>query len=583
MIKFGIRPVNDGREQGVRESTDQQSMGMAKAVAKLISSNIKDRNGNPVECVVADWTIGGFAEAAACRKKFELEGVDASITVAPCWCYPGETMDLQRGIPKAVWGFNGSEGPGTAFASALCGSHMQKGDPIFKIHGQHIQDITDQGIPTDVQEKILLFARCACAVAQMKGKAYLSVGTVSHGTAGSSVNEDFFEKYLGMHCEYKDMSEVIRRIKYDIFDKEECERAFKWVKKNCKEGVDVNEQPRTSEQKDENWLDGIKMSMILRDMMDGSEYLRNNGFNEEGLGNHAIFASFQGQRQWTDFCTSANFMETILNGSFDWNGIRRPYVVATEGDNMNGTAMLFGHLLSQTAPVFSDVRTYWSPESVKRITGKELTGRAANGLIHLINSGSSAMDATGEQQKNGKPAMKPFWEITEEEAQKCMDATTWHADMLGYFRNGGFSTHFVSRGDMPLTMIRLNRVAGLGPVLQFVEGYSCELEPEVHRILDQRTTPTWPTTWFAPIISDQGACKSVYDVMENWGAHHGAFVYGHIGAELITLASMLRIPVNMHNVDASRIFRPSAWAFFGTKEPEGADFRACRNFGPLYR
>ncbi|WP_066645078.1 L-fucose isomerase [Christensenella timonensis] len=583
MVKIGIRPVNDGREQGVRESTDQQAMEMAQAVAKLLSSQVKDRHGKAVECVIADWTIGGFAEAAACRKKFELAGVEASITVAPCWCYPGETMDLQRDIPKAVWGFNGSEGPGAAYAAALCGGHMQKGDPIFNIYGHHIQDMADRAIPADVQEKLIRFARCACAVAQMKGKAYLSVGTVSMGTAGSVADEDFFEKFLGMHCEYKDMSEVIRRIEHDVLDTGECARAFEWVKKNCREGEDVNEHPRTSGQKDENWLDGIKMSMILRDMMEGSEYLRQNGFNEEGLGNNAIMASFQGQRQWTDFRTSANFMETILNGSFDWNGIRHPYVVATEGDCMNGTAMLFGHLLSQTAPMFSDVRTYWSPESVKRVTGKELTGHAANGLIHLINSGTTALDATGEQQKDGKPAMKPFWEITEEEAQKCLDATTWHADMLGFFRGGGFSSHFVSRGGMPLTMIRLNRVAGLGPVLQFVEGYSCELEPDVHRILDQRTCPTWPTTWFAPIVADQYACKSVYDVMANWGANHGAIVYGHIGAELITLASMLRIPVNMHNVDERRLQRPSAWAFFGMNDPEGADFRACRNFGPRYR
>jgi L-fucose isomerase len=583
MVKIGIRPTIDGRERGVRESLEEQTMWMAKAAAELISGNLKDRFGNPVECVIADTTIGGFAQAAACREKFDRAGVCATLTVTPCWCYGGETMDMDKSTPKAIWGFNGTERPGAVYLAAVLAGHTQKGIPAFSIYGHDVQDRNDRYIPEDVAEKILRFARAAVAVGEMKGKSYLSVGNVSMGIAGSMVNPDFFEKYLGMRCEYKDMSELIRRVDNGIYDKEEAGRALAWVKKNCKEAEDRNEKPHSRGQKDAEWEYCVKMAMIVRDMMEGSEYLRSNGFNEEGLGNNAIAAGFQGQRQWTDFMPNGDFMEAMLCSSFDWNGIRRPLVVATENDSLNGTAMLFGHLLTNTAQIFSDVRTYWSPEAVKRVTGRELTGTAAGGIIHLINSGATTLDATGQQEKDGKPAMKPFWEVKEAEAQKCLDATQWCPASLGYFRGGGFSSNFRSKGGMPVTMSRVNLVAGLGPVLQIAEGYTAELEPEVHKILDERTDPTWPTTWFAPILTGKGAFSDVYSVMANWGANHGAVSYGHIGADLITLASMLRIPVNMHNVAEDRVFRPSAWNSFGTQDREGADYRACQNFGPVYK
>jgi L-fucose isomerase len=584
MPKIGIRPTIDGRRRGVRESLEEQTMNMAKAVAKFLEENVRHYNGMPVECVIADTCIGGVAEAAQAAEKFAREGVGVSITVTPCWCYGSETMDMDPFIPKAIWGFNGTERPGAVYLAAVLAAHNQKGLPAFGIYGRDVQDAGDTTIPDDVKEKLLRFTKAALAVANMRGKSYLSMGGVSMGIAGSMVDPDFFESYLGMRVEYIDETEFIRRIEEGIYDKEEFERALRWVKANCKEGPDNNppEMQVSREKKDKDWEMVIKMTMIARDLMVGNPKLAEMGFEEEALGHNAIVAGFQGQRQWTDHFPNGDFMETILNSSFDWNGIRQPYILATENDSLNGVAMLFGHLLTGTAQVFADVRTYWSPEAVKRVTGKELTGLAANGVIHLINSGSAALDGTGQQTKDGKPAIKPFWEVTPEEVARCLDATQFRYANLGYFRGGGFSTDFTTRGGMPVTMLRINIVKGLGPVLQLAEGYTVELPEDVHDVLDKRTDPTWPTTWFVPILTGKGAFKDVYTVMNSWGANHAAVCYGHIGAELITLASMLRIPVCMHNVSEDRIFRPSAWNAFGTNDLEGADYRACAAFGPLY-
>ncbi len=584
-MKIGIRPTIDGREKGIRESLEEQTMGMARAAKELIESNVKDRDGNPVECVIADSTIGGFREAAACTEKFAREGVCATLTVTPCWCYGSETMDMDRSTPKAIWGFNGTERPGAVYLAAVLAAHAQKGIPAFSIYGHDVQDAGNMVIPDDVREKILRFAKGAVAVGSMKDKAYLSVGNVSMGIAGSIVDPSFFEKYLGMRCEYKDMSEIIRRVNNGIYDEEEFKRAYEWTRQNCKENDDIynGDNGKTREQLDGDWAYCVKMAMIMRDMMQGNDRLREIGWNEEGNGNNAVAAGFQGQRQWTDFMPNGDFMESILTSSFDWNGVRRPYVVATENDCMNGISMLFGHLLTNTSPMFSDVRTYWSPDAVKRVTGHELSGYAQNGIIHLINSGATTLDATGQQEINGQPAMKPYWEISQEEAQKCLDNTKWTPGNLGYFRGGGFSSTFRTRGGMPLTMVRLNLVDGLGPVLQIAEGYTCDIGDEAARILEDRTDPGWPSTWFAPNLTGHGAFTDVYSVMANWGANHGASVYGHVGAEFITLASMLRIPVSMHNVPAEKVFRPSAWNAFGTEQQESADYRACDNYGPLYK
>lgn len=583
--KIGIRPTIDGRRRGVRESLEEQTMNLAKAVASFLSEELRYPNGQPVECVIADTCIGGVAEAAAAAKKFKQAEVGLTITVTPCWCYGTETMDTDPSIPKAVWGFNGTGRPGAVYLAAVLAAHAQKGLPAFGIYGQDVQDEGNNQIPDDVKEKLLRFARSGLAVAIMRDQAYLSMGSVSMGIAGSMVNDSFFQEYLGMRNEYIDMSEFTRRIDEGIYDPEEYEQALAWVKKNCKEGPDNNPPhlQTSRERKDREWETVVKMTLIARDLMIGNPRLAELGFEEEAQGHHAIASGFQGQRQWTDHSPNGDFMETMLNSSFDWNGIRAPFVVATENDSLNGVGMLFGYLLTNTAQIFADVRTYWSPDSVERVTGHKLEGRAANGILHLINSGSATLDGTGQQTRNGEPAMKPFWEISEAEVDKMLQASQWRPASVEYFRGGGFSTDYLTRGNMPMTMIRLNLVKGLGPVLQIVEGYSVDLPEDVHNTLDQRTDPTWPSTWFAPILTGTGAFTSVYDVMDNWGANHGAISYGHIGADLITLASILRIPVAMHNVPKEKIFRPRAWGMFGTEQPEGADFRACGNFGPLYR
>jgi L-fucose/D-arabinose isomerase len=582
--KVGIRPTIDGRREGVRESLEVQTMAMAKSAAELISTQLRHSNGMPVECVIADTCIGGVAEAAMCADKFEAEGVGVSLTVSPCWCYGAETMDMNPTIPKAVWGFNGTERPGAVYLAAVLAGHTQKGVPAFGIYGRDVQDADDSEIPEDVKEKILRFARAGIATATMRGKSYLSMGSCSMGIAGSLVEPSFFEEFLGMRCESVDMTEIIRRVNENIFDPEEYERALAWTKANCKEGEDFNssDQQMSTDEKDAVWEYVVKMTLIGRDLMVGNPRLAELGFGEEALGHNAIASGFQGQRQWTDHMPNGDFMETILNSSFDWNGIREAFVCATENDALNGVAMLFGHLLTGTSQGFSDVRTFWSPEAVKRTTGHELSGIGANGLIHLINSGSTTMDATGQQDCNGKPVMKHFWDITPEEAGKCLDATEWCAAINEYFRGGGFSSRFLTKTGMPITMSRVNLVKGLGPVLQIAEGYTFELPPEVHDKLDLRTNPSWPTTWFAPSLTGEGAFKDVYSVMANWGANHGAFSYGHIGADLITLASMLRIPVCMHNVNEDDVFRPNAWASFGM-DKEGSDYRACENLGPIYK
>ncbi len=583
--KIGIRPTIDGRRKGVRESLEVQTMNMAKSAAEFLENNLKHSNGMAVECVIADTCIGGVAEAAQCAEKFTREGVGVSLTVTPCWCYGTETMDMDPFMPKAIWGFNGTERPGAVYLAAVLAGHSQKGLPAFSIYGRDVQDSSDTSIPQDVQAKLLQFARAGLAVATMKGKSYLSMGSVSMGIAGSIVNEELFQNYLGMRNEYVDMSEFVRRIDEEIYDKDEFSRALAWVKENCIEGPDNNapDKQKSRQQKDKEWEIVVKMTLIARDLMVGNSRLAELGFGEEAMGHNAIAAGFQGQRHWTDHFPNGDFMEAMLCSSFDWNGIREAYILATENDSLNAVAMLFGHLITNTAQVFADVRTYWSPEAIKRVTGHEVDGLASGGLIHLINSGPAALDGCGEQMIDGKPAMKPYWDITVEEVQQCLEATQWRAADGGYFRGGGFSSDFLTKGGMPVTMSRLNIVKGLGPVLQIAEGYSVELPEEVHNTLDGRTNPTWPTTWFAPILTGEGAFTDAYSVMANWGANHGAFSYGHIGADLITLAAMLRIPVCMHNVEEDKIFRPSTWSAFGTKDLEGADYRACKNFGPIYK
>ncbi len=575
--KIGIRPIIDGRLGGVRESLEVTTMQMAENVAAFFSVMLKYPDGTSVECVIADSCIGGVKEADDCRIKFEANNVGVSLSVTPCWCYGSETMDMHPYWPKAIWGFNGTERPGAVYLAATLAAHNQVGLPAFGIYGRDVQDLDslesgNEKIPDDVKEKLLSFARAGLAVAIMRGKSYLAIGSVSMGIAGSMINPDFFREYLGMRNEYVDSTEIIRRIEKKIFDEDEYVKALAWTKQYCREGEDCNQHKSSREQKEKDWAYVVKMTIIIRDLMIGNHKCKAAGYGEEALGHNAIVSGFQGQRQWTDFLPNGDFSEAILNSSFDWNGIRPPFIVATENDSLNGISMLFGYLLTHTAQIFADVRTYWSPEAVNRVTG----WKPETGFIHLINSGSATLDGSGQQNRNGKPCMKPFWEITPLEASDCLEATTWYPANNGYFRGGGYSSAFVTRGGMPVTMCRLNLIKGLGPVLQIAEGHTIDLPENVHKILNERTDKTWPTTWFVPRLTGSGHFRDVYSVMNAWGANHGSISYGHIGDQLITLASMLRIPVNMHNVKEEKLFRPHAWNFFGS------DHDACKNYGPLY-
>lgn len=585
---IGIRPTIDGRRGPlkVRESLEEQTMNMAKSAAELFRQNIRYSNGEPVKVIIADTTIGRVAEAAACADKFRKAGVDITLTVTPCWCYGSETMDMDKDTIKGVWGFNGTERPGAVYLAAVLAAHAQKGLPAFGIYGKDVQEADATEIPEDVKEKLLRFGRAAVAAATMRGKSWLQIGSICMGIAGSIVDSSFMEEYLGMRVESVDEVEIIRRMTEGIYDEAEFEKAMSWTKSHCREGWDKNPEivKRSDEQKERDWEFVVKMMCIIKDLMNGNPNLP-NGREEEMVGHNAIAAGFQGQRQWTDFYPNGDYAEALLNSSFDWNGAREPYVLATENDTLNGIGMLFMKLLTGRAQIFADVRTYWSPEAVKRTTGYELEGIAkeAGGFLHLINSGAACLDACGEvKDENGNGVMKPFWEMTEEDQKACLDATEWCCADSGYFRGGGFSSRYLTRAEMPATMIRLNIVKGLGPVLQICEGYTVNLPDEVSDKLWKRTDYTWPCTWFTPRTTGQGAFKTAYDVMNNWGANHGAISYGHIGADLITLASILRIPVCMHNVPEEDIFRPAAWNAFGM-DKEGQDYRACAAYGPLYK
>lgn len=584
--KIGIRPIIDGRRRGIRESLEDMTMALAQRVAVLYSENLRYPDGSPVECVIADTCIGGVKEAANCAEKFEKAGVGISLSVTPCWCYGSETIDMNPLIPKAIWGFNGTERPGAVYLAAALAAHNQKGLPAFGIYGRDVQDITDPTIPEDVKEKLLRFAKAGLAVAIMRGKSYLAIGSVSMGIAGSIVNPEFLQEYLGMRAEYVDCSELLRRIQLGIYDQEEYEKALVWTKEYCMphEGEDYNpEAIRTSrEKKDADWEFVVKMTLIMRDLLIGNDKLGEMGYQEEAMGHNAIAGGFQGQRQWTDFLPNGDFSEAILNSSFDWNGIRAPFTFATEDDHLNGISMLFGNLLTNTAQLFADVRTYWSPEAIERVSGWKPEGLLTNGAIHLINSGSCTLDGTGQQTRDDQPVMKPHWEITTEEVDNMLDVTTWYPASLEYFRGGGYSSNFLTKSGMPVTMCRLNLVKGVGPVLQIAEGWTATFPDDVFDLINKRTDKTWPTTFFVPRLTGKGHFRDVYSIMNYWGANHGAISYGHIGSDLISLASMLSIPVCMHNVDDEAIFRPTAWGAYGS-DGEGSDYRACAAYGPLYK
>lgn len=589
--KIGIRPVIDGRWGGVREELEQQTMGMAKSAQQLIEDNLRYLDGSPAECVIFPGTIGGGAEAAQCEEYFASRGVCATLTVTPCWCYGSDTMDMNPLTLKAVWGFNGTERSGAVYLAAVLAAHAQKNLPAFSIYGHNVQDKDDAEIPADVREKILRFARSVLAVGQMHNKAYVNLGGVSMGIAGSFCDPAFFQKYLGVRAEWVDLTEILRRIALNIYDPDEYKTVLGWISANCREGYDCNADKQISDlirrskvvPEDQDWAFIAKQTIICKDIMLGNPKLATLGWQEEALGRNAILGGFQGQRMWTDWLPNGDFMEAIFNSSFDWNGKRQPLTMATENDCLNGVAMLLSTLLTNSASVFADVRTYWSPEAVERVCGKKPQGIAKDGFIHLINSGAAALDGTGLcKDGDGNGCIKPWWDVTNSDIQAMLAATDWERANYQYFRGGGFSSHFSTQSEMAVTLVRLNLVDGIGPVLQIAEGFTALLDEEIHHTIDMRTDRTWPTTWFVPRLTGEGAFKDVYSVMANWGANHGAFAYGHIGADLITLASMLRIPVSLHNVPPECVYRPHAWSAFGMSAQE-ADYRACAHYGALYQ
>ena len=590
--KIGIRPVIDGRWGGIRESLEEHTMAMARSAKALIEENLRYPDGTPVQVIIADSTIGGGAEAAACADKFSTQNVVATLTVTRCWCYGSETFDMDPKTIKAVWGFNGTERPGAVYLAAVLAAHAQKGLPVFSIYGRDVQEAGDTSVPADAAEKILRFARCAVAMGWMKNKSYVNLGGVAMGIAGSYCDANMFQKYFGIRPEWVDMTEIIRRITLEIYDPQEYQRAIAWVKANCKEGFDCNAGKNLPEiirrskvvPADKDWEFVVKMTLVIRDILYGNPKLDELGWHEEALGKNAVAGGFQGQRQWTDWLPNADFSEAIMASTFDWNGPKRPTPFATENDTLNAVSMMLGTLVTGTAPCFHDVRTYWSPEACQRVTGYKPEGVAKDGFIHLINSGATALDGNGAAvNEKGQHVMKPFWEMTEQDIQACLFATDWCRANYEYFRGGGFSSHFRCTAEMPVTMLRVNIVDGVGPVMQIAEGWTANLPDEIHTTIDRRTDPTWPTTWFVPRTTGEGAFRDVYSVMANWGANHGVTVYGHVGADLITLASMLRIPVALHNVPQEKIYRPHAWGAFGTQDTEAADFAACQHYGPLYR
>ncbi len=586
--RIGIRPTIDGRWGGIREGLEEQTMKMAQDAKALIEKNVFYADGSAAEVVISPCTIGGGKEAAKCAEYFQKENVTATLTVTPCWCYGSETMDLDPLTTKAVWGFNGTERPGAVYLAASMAAHAQRGLPAFAIYGEDVQDVGMSGITKDVKEKILRFARCALAVGQLRNKAYVSIGSVAMGIGGSFLDANLMQKYFGLRAEWVDMTEILRRIELDIFDHEEYEKELAWIKANCKEGKDHNggvwgQKDFTREELDKQWEFVAKMTLIIKDIMLGNDKLNDIGRHEEALGRNAILAGFQGQRMWTDFKPNGDFSEAILNSTFDWNGNKQPVIVATESDNCNGLAMLFENLLTGQASVFADVRTYWSPDAVERVTEWKPTGKAKHGFMHLINSGAAALDGTGIcKNKKGKGLMKRWWDVTDKDIGEMMDATKFSPANRGYFRGGGFSSTFTTESEMPVTLVRINMVDGIGYTMQIAEGWTVVLPEKVSKALWERTDLTWPSTWFVPRLNKSNAFSSVYNVMANWGANHGAFTFGHIGKDLITLASMLRIPVSLHNIEDKDIYRPHAWSAFGTKDLESADYRACMNYKPLY-
>lgn len=575
--KIGIRMLVDNRP-ALRAQQQQALFKLAEQVRLLLEGQVRYGDGVPAQCVIAPQPVGCVRDAAAVSELFRAERVGAVINIARAWAYPAEVMEYDTQLPQAVWGFSGSNYPGTVFMGAAVATAAQRGCPLFKIYGRDIQAGQDLRVPEDVADKLVRFAQCALALATLRGKTYLAVGSMCMGIGASAVDHAFFQCYLGMRTQMVDTAEILRRMEQKIYDPQEYARARRWAKENCREMQDPNpcalQQP--APQKQVAWDDSVKLALILRDLMQGNPALARQGHPEEAQGCLALAASFQGQRHWTDWQVSSDFAEAVLNSSFDWDGPRRPVTVATENDALQAAAMLMGTLLTGTAQIFCDMRAYWSPQAVQAHFGT-VPPTAEKGFLYLTNSGPAPLDGT-----LAAGATKPFWAMTAEDMEGCIQHTQWGADKRAVFAGGGFSTSYQAAGGVPMTMVGLSLVKGLGPVLQIIEGETIALQPDLADALTQCTDPTWMRLFFVPRLTQAGVCSSVYNIVESWASNHCTLCGGHRAKAFTTLASMLRIPVCLHNLPPRQLFRPAVWGLYGEPGSTEADFRACQNYGPLY-
>lgn len=590
---IAITPVADGRA-GAYESNVAGTWRMAEKVSRLIESRVRLPDGTAPRVVVAPEIVYGPRSGALAQEYFQREGVSANIWVSRSWSYSDELMSACIGIGSTEWqqaayGLNQTDRPGAVWLKAFCAAMDEKKRPIFSIYNPDLEDESGDLSPY-VAGRILRFARAAVAAAEMRGKNYLSVGGVSMGIIGSDARRNSFLQTFGMGTVSVDMVAIRGRIDQGFYDHEELESAFKFMKKNFKFSFDESQGPRPRDL-DELIRETLRMTIIVRDLMIGNPKLASSkvgkaqGFKanvERAQGANAIMAGTQGQRQWTDLYPNFDVTESILNSSFDWNGFRAPFVVATENDSKNGIGMLAANLVSGgMSQLFADIRTNWTPESVKKATGKDISRIAPQGFIDKRNSGAGALEyaldlfglvkgGAGMSVQDVAEAVRADANIQDRLIRDACAGTTYMTAALEYFPGDGLSSHFRTPGGIPMTAYRYNMI-GDELTCSVVEGATVELPRDVADCIGRITDRTWPETYWVP----RG--MSSFEYMSRIGPNHDGNSFGLIGADLLTLNAMLRVPVDMHNVPREDIFRPTFWDRCG-----GDDFRACEKLGPVY-
>ena len=588
---IAITPVADGRP-GAYEDNQANTWGMVEKVHNLLSGRITLSDGTPVRFVVAPEIVYGARTGALAQEYYIRQGVSANIWVSRSWAYSDELMSACQGFGSSEWqqaayGLNQTDRPGAVWLKAFTAAMDEKNRPIFAIYNPDLEDESGDLSPY-VAERLMRFARCAATVAEMRGKNYLSIGSVSMGIIGSDMRRNTFLHYLGMGTASVDMVAVKGRMDQGFYDHDELELAFNFMKRRFKFNFGEGQRPLTP---DGLLRDCIKMTMIVRDLMHGNPVLAKasvgarQGFCadvERAQGYNAIAAGTQGQRQWTDLYPNFDMTESLLTSSFDWNGYRAPMIVATENDSKNAIGMLIANLLSGAPQLFADIRTNWTPESIKSATGVDVSKIAPLGLIDKRNSGAGALDYAldifstvkdGSQKtiQEVVQAIRAGKRIQQDLIKRAIEATTYEAAVLEYFAGDGLSSSFQTPGGVPLTAYRYNMVDNM-LTCSVVEGETVALPEDVISHISNVTNATWPESYWAP------RDMSSFEYMSRIGPNHDGNSFGLIGADMITINAMLRIPVDMHNVDKADIFRPTMWDRFG-----GDDFRACETLGPLYR